>query len=84
MRDGIETAKRGLPTVALVTEEFWAQGDFVAGAAGMPDLPRHRIPHPVAGSGKQAMAELADRIADALIARLRGQPTGASPEEVSA
>ncbi len=76
MRDGIETAKRGLPTVALVTEEFWAQGDFVAGAAGMPDLPRQQLPHPVAGSGRQAMADLADRIADDLIGRLRGQPVG--------
>ena len=76
MRDGIETAKRGLPTVTLVTDEFWAQGDFVAGAAGMPDIPRQRLPHPVAGSGTEAMAELADRIADEVIARLRGQSTG--------
>jgi hypothetical protein len=73
VRDGIETAKRGLPTVALVTEEFWAQGDFVATAAGMPDIPRQRLPHPVAGSGHEAMATLADRIADRLIAQLRGQ-----------
>ncbi len=78
MRDGIETAKRGLPTVALVTEEFWAQGDFVAGAAGMPDIPRHQLPHPVAGSGRQAMDDLADRIADELIARLRGGTVGAA------
>jgi len=78
VRDGIETAKRGLPTVALVTEEFWAQGDFVAGAAGMPDIPRYRLPHPVAGSGRQSMAELADTIADELIARLRGEPVGAA------
>lgn len=74
MRDGIETAKRGLATVALVTEEFWAQGDFVARAAGMPDLPRHRLPHPVAGSGAESMSALADRVADELIARLRGEP----------
>jgi hypothetical protein len=79
VRDGIETAKRGLPTVALVTEEFWAQGDFVATAAGMPDLPRHRLPHPVAGSGRDAMHRLADRIADQLVATLRGQPSGAAP-----
>ena len=76
MRDGIETAKRGLPTVALVTEEFWAQGDFVATAAGMPGLPRHRLPHPVAGSGSESMSQLADRIADDLIARLRAEPVG--------
>ena len=64
--------------MALVTEEFWAQGDFVAGAAGMPDIPRHRLPHPVAGSGVSAMDELADRIADELIARLRGETIGAA------
>lgn len=79
MRDGIETAKRGLPTVALVTEEFWAQGDFVATAAGMPDLPRLQLPHPVAGSGRRAMDELADRIADDVIARLRGDLIGSAP-----
>ncbi len=67
-------AKRGIPTVALVTSEFWPQGDFVATAAGMPELPRHQIPHPVAGSGAVAMASLAEAIAPELIARLRGAP----------
>lgn len=70
-------AKRGKPTVALVTDEFWAQGDFVANAAGMPDIPRHQLPHPVAGSGKDSMSTLAEEIADQLIARLRNQPIAA-------
>lgn len=70
-------AKRGKPTVALVTEQFWPQGDFVAGAAGMPDIPRYQIPHPVAGSGKDAMSQLADQIADQLIATLRNEPVAA-------
>ncbi len=70
-------AKRGRPTVALVTDQFWSQGDFVAGAAGMPDLPRHRLPHPVAGSGKDNMSALADGIADRLIATLRNVPAPA-------
>ncbi len=78
MRDGIEAAKRGLPTVTLVTEEFWAQGNFVAGAAGMPDIPRQQLPHPVAGSGREAMDDLADQIADLVIARLRGDTVGAA------
>jgi hypothetical protein len=77
VRDGIEMAKRGKPTVALVTDEFWAQGDFVATAAGMPDIPRHQLPHPVAGSGKDAMSTLAEEIAEQLIARLRNQPVAA-------
>ncbi len=70
-------AKRGRPTVALVTEQFWPQGDFVAGAAGMPDIPRFMLPHPVAGSGKDAMSVLADKIADDLIATLRSVPAAA-------
>jgi len=70
VRDGIALAKRGIPAVAFVTEDFWPQGDFVATAAGMPDIPRLRLPHPVAGSGKAAMAALAARITGEVIARL--------------
>jgi hypothetical protein len=68
-------AKRGKPTVALVTEQFWRQGDFVAAAAGMPDIPRHQLPHPVAGTGKDALSALANDVVDELIARLRNRPT---------
>jgi len=63
-------ARRGKPTVALVTSAFWEQGDFVAQAAGMPDLPRIELPHPVAGTGSEAMAELAQALAPQIIARL--------------
>lgn len=72
MRDGINIARRGTPAVALVTEMFWPQGDFVATAAGMPSIPRVRLPHPVAGTGAAAMATEADRIADEVIDLLRG------------
>ena len=70
MRDGIALAKRGIPALAFVTEDFWPQGNFVAAASGMPDLPRLRLPHPVAGSGKAALAALAARITEEVIARL--------------
>ncbi len=59
--------------MALVTEDFWPQGDFVASAFGMPDLPRLRLPHPVAGSGRQAMRSLARAIAPALVDLLAGR-----------
>lgn len=72
MRDGINIARRGTPAVALVTEEFWPQGDFVAAAAGMPTIPRIQLPHPVAGTGVAAMADEAERIADDIVAVLRG------------
>lgn len=49
--------------MALVTETFWPQGDFVSRSAGMPDLPRIKLPHPVAGTGFDAMQRVADSIA---------------------
>lgn len=61
--------------VALVTEVFWEQGDLVALSNGMPDVPRVRLPHPVSGSGAEAMAALAGRIAPRLVAILRGEDT---------
>ncbi len=70
MRDGIALAKRGIPALAFVTGDFWPQGDFVAAASGMPGIPRVRLPHPVAGSGKAALAALALEIRDEVIARL--------------
>ena len=72
MRDGIEVARRGIAAVALVTEQFWLQGDSVASSAGMPDIPRLRLPHPVAGSGQEAMERVAQGIAARIVAVLSG------------
>lgn len=76
MRDGIAAARRGIPAVALVTEKFWPQGDFVARAAGMPDVPRVRLPHPVAGTGADNLRRIAEQVADAILAALKA-PEGA-------
>jgi hypothetical protein len=84
VRDGIELARRDLPVVALVTETFWEQGDLVALSNGMPDLPRLRLPHPVAGTGVEAMRRLAAQIAPPVIAMLRGQLPGDNPPYVAA
>lgn len=65
--------------MALVTEQFWAQGDSVAAAAGMPDIPRLRLPHPVAGTGHDAMSRVADELAARIVAVLRGE---SSPDNV--
>ena len=70
MRDGINLANLGIPAVALVTEEFWAQGDFVAQSLGMPGVPRVKLPHPVAGTGIVKMREIAESIAPHVITAL--------------
>ena len=61
MRDSISVARLGIPAVALVTEEFWPQGDVFAHSTGMPEVPRIKLPHPVAGTGEQKMAEVANQ-----------------------
>jgi hypothetical protein len=73
VRDGIELARRERAVVALVSEPFWQQGDMIALSNGMPDVPRLRLPHPVAGSGAAAMARLAATLAPRLVAVLRGE-----------
>ena len=72
MRDGVNMAKLGVPAVALVTEEFWPQGDFVAQSLGMPDVPRVKLPHPVAGTGKVNMQQVAEAVAPRVIEALEG------------
>ena len=59
--------------MALVTEQFWLQGDSVASSAGMPDIPRLRLPHPVAGTGHDAMGRIANDVAARIITVLRGE-----------
>lgn len=72
MRDGIAIARKGLPAVAFVTTDFWPQGDFVAKSEGMPNIPRIKLPHPVAGTGIKAIHAVAAAIAEEVQARLRG------------
>lgn len=74
MRDGIAIARAGVPAVALVTEKFWPQGDFVANSLGMADAPRLRLPHPVAGTGEANMEQLAEALAPAVIDVLAAAP----------
>ena len=70
MRDGINLARLGVPALALVTEKFWPQGEFVAQSLGMPDVPKVRLPHPVAGSGDAQLKSIAEALAAGLIERL--------------
>lgn len=67
MRDGVNLARLGIPAVALVTEDFWPQGNFVAQSLGMPDIPRVRLPHPLAGTGEENLRRVAgETVADVL------------------
>ena len=63
----MNVALRGVPAVALVTEEFWAQGDFIATSFGMPGVPRVQLPHPVAGTGAENHRIVAEKVAAEII-----------------
>ncbi len=67
MRDGVKMARRGLPVVSLVTEEFWEQGKFVARSLGMPDVPRVQLPHPIAGTGEENIRQVAEDVVDQIL-----------------
>ena len=72
MRDGIELARRGIAGVAIVTERFRSQGEFVALASGMPDFPRVVVPHPIAGRDADAMRAIAGETVPHLVTGLGG------------
>jgi len=72
VRDGVAVASLGIPGVSLVTEKFWAQGDFVGASIGMADLPRVQLPHPTGGTGAAEMRRIAADIVPSVIAALRG------------
>lgn len=79
MRDGIFAARAGIPAVAIVTEEFVVQGEFVARAVGMPAVPRVVIEHPVSGTGHENLVRVANEVAPRLVAALAGGTLGATP-----
>ena len=66
--------------MALVTEEFWPQGDFVAESLGMPDLPRIQLPHPVAGTGAERLREIATEVAPAILDALEAKTEATGKE----
>ena len=72
MLDGVKLARRGIPAIALVTENFCDQGDFVARSVGLPGIPRVRLPHPVAGSGDDHMTRVAAEVAPQLLNAWKG------------
>ena len=68
VRDAINLARRGNPSVALATEMFEQHAAFIAAAAGMPDIPMVVLPHPVAGTGAENLKAVAEPAAREILA----------------
>lgn len=43
------------------------RGDFIAASFGMPDVPRVRLPHPIAGTGSENHRIVAEKVAAEII-----------------
>jgi hypothetical protein len=72
VRDGVFAARVGIPAVAIITEEFVVQAEFVSRAVGMPAIPRVVIEHPVSGSGSATINRVAAEAAPRCLAALTG------------
>jgi hypothetical protein len=71
-RDAVALARAGVPALALISEKFGLAAQFVARSVGMPEVPRLKLPHPVAGSGMDRIAAIADAAAADVVAAWRG------------
>lgn len=72
VRNAANVARAGAPVCALISEKFWDAAGFVARSVGMPDVPRVRLPHPVAGTGTVRIGEIALGAAPDVLAAWRG------------
>ena len=61
--------KRGIPTVAVVTEKFVSLAKASAKALGYPDLPMIVVPHPFETLPAAAIREIADEKVHELVAK---------------
>lgn len=75
VRDGVAAARLGMPVVVCVTEYFADEARHIAEAAGVKDLPLALLPHPMAGTGDEALARTAGAVAPTIRALLEQRPS---------
>lgn len=71
-RDAIAFAGKGVPSATLICDVFWDYSAWMAKAMGMPDIPRVRIPYPVAGAGEAIQRSVAEAAAGRILSGWRG------------
>ena len=73
-RDAIAFAAHAVPSVMLVCEVFWEYSAWIGEALGMQQLPKVRLPFPIAGTGDEAQRACAARIAPEIVRALGTRP----------
>lgn len=70
MHDGSVLEERGVPSVAVCTEVFFAAGKVQARVLGHSDLEPITVPHPIQSLTPAEIRERAEDAVDAIVARL--------------
>jgi hypothetical protein len=70
IRDAVALAKLGVPVVALVTEKFEEEANFIAIATGIAELPIYVLPHPISGRSADYHRRLSEEHAEAVLGLL--------------
>lgn len=70
VRDAVSFARAGIPVVALVTQKFMDEANFVSRAAGIPDVPFVFLPQPTAGRELSFQRALGRAIAPLIVTAL--------------
>lgn len=70
MHDGSALEERGVPSVAVCTEVFFAAGKVQARVLGHSDLEPLTVPHPIQSLTPDQIRERAEGAVEELVARL--------------
>ena len=70
MHDGSVLEERGVPSVAICTEMFFAAGKVQARVLGYNDLEPLTVEHPIQSLTKEQIRARADGIVDLIVDRL--------------
>ena len=58
MHDAISLEKKGIPTVAVISDAFVGNANTVARLSGIPDYPYMVLPHPVSSLDEKGIQKL--------------------------
>lgn len=92
VRDTVAIARKGVPLASLVTWKFIEEAQFIARAAGVPDVPFVFLPHPIAGEletyqravARHAVPHILEALRSGGTVRIDGDTIPAAPEEMAA
>ena len=75
MHDAISLEKKGVPTVAVISDAFVGNAKTVAKLSGIPDYPYLVLPHPVSSLDEDGIQKLVTAYFARILELLLTRPT---------